>query len=168
MPRLFQHGLRLLIFRSIAARARSSTSRCGSRYVCGTRIGNGDSHGSKPSCCKHRCAKKHNFVPNRFCRARKTGYDPPKRKSHAVVLRSARSAPREQLLRSLGEKAVCESSSVSQSDHGQILPTRKSGKAESQAKERSIRKIRAKLRVSQFPFGAVKGHSAVPRTDPHL
>jgi hypothetical protein len=31
-----------------------------------------------------------------------------------------------------------------------------------------IREIRAKLRVGQFPFGAVKGHSAVPRTDPHL
>jgi len=31
-----------------------------------------------------------------------------------------------------------------------------------------IREIRAKLRVDQFPFGAVKGHSAVPRTDPHL
>ena len=31
-----------------------------------------------------------------------------------------------------------------------------------------IGEIRAKLGVGQFPFGAVKGHSAVPRTDPHL
>src|SRR5208283_194586 len=34
-------GFRLLIFRSIAARARSSTSNCGSRNVCGTSTGSG-------------------------------------------------------------------------------------------------------------------------------
>ena len=34
-------GFRLLILRSIAARAKSSTSRCGSRNVCGTSTGNG-------------------------------------------------------------------------------------------------------------------------------
>jgi len=35
-------------------------------------------------------------------------------------------------------------------------------------KNNYIREHRAELRVCQLPFGAVKSHSAVPRTQPHL